>query len=107
MVDLSTQLETVVERGLLMSQLAETPSGGVRTIHILVGILQDPTLQRSLYRLSEEFKKLPIPQLFDDYPVILAESVEHEEEEEESYGALGEAPDAPRRSRYSINGVRT
>ena len=40
-VDLSTQLETVVERGLLMSQLAETPSGGVRTIHILVGILQD------------------------------------------------------------------
>ncbi|MDP8631225.1 AAA family ATPase [Serratia marcescens] len=94
-VDLSTQLETVVERGLLMSQLAETPSGGVRTIHILVGILQDPTLQRSLYRLSEEFKKLPIPQLFDDYPVILAESVEHEEEEEESYGALGEAPDAP------------
>lgn len=60
MVDLSTQLETVVERGLLMSQLAETPSGGVRTIHILVGILQDPTLQRSLYRLSEEFKKLPI-----------------------------------------------
>lgn len=94
-VDLSTQLETVVERGLLMSQLAETPSGGVRTIHILVGILQDPTLQRSLYRLSEEFKKLPIPQLFDDYPAILAESVEHEEEEEESYGALGEAPDAP------------
>lgn len=93
-VDLSTQLETVVERGLLMSQLAETPSGGVRTIHILVGILQDPTLQRSLYRLSDEFKKLPIPQLFDDYPAILAESVEHEEEEEEVYSAHGDAPEA-------------
>jgi len=92
-VDLSTQLETVVERGLLMSQLAETPSSGVRTIHILVGILQDPTLQRSLYRLSDEFKKLPIPQLFDDYLAILAESVEQEEEEEEIHSTIGDAPD--------------
>lgn len=78
-VDLSTQLETVVERGLLVSQLSETPGGSVRTIHILTGILQDPALQRALYRLSDEFKKIPIPQVFDDYPALLADSVEHEE----------------------------
>ncbi|MEE4410205.1 MULTISPECIES: type VI secretion system ATPase TssH [unclassified Serratia (in: enterobacteria)] len=85
-VDLSAQLETVVERGLLMSQLAEFPGGGVRTIHILVGILQDATLQRGLYRLSDEFKKIPIPQVFDDYPSLLANSVEYEEMEEIAEG---------------------
>lgn len=81
-VDLSAQLETVVERGLLMSQLSESPGGGVRTIHILMGILQDPTLQRTLYRLSSEFKKFPIPQVFDDYFSLLENSIEHEEIEE-------------------------
>ena len=81
-VDISAQLETVVERGLLMNQLSEMPAGGVRTVHILLGILQDPALQRGLYRLSDEFKKLPIPQIFDDYAALLTASPEHEEAEE-------------------------
>lgn len=78
-VDLSSQVELMVEKGLLISQIAENPSSEVRTSHILIGILQDPSLQRSLYRLSSEFKKIQIPQVFDDYIEIVSSSVEHVE----------------------------
>lgn len=81
-VDLSAQLENAVERGLLMNQLSEVQNEGVRTVHVLIGILQDSTLQRGLYRLCDEFKKIPIPQVFDEYLYWLANSIEHDEVEE-------------------------
>ncbi|KQN53233.1 type VI secretion system ATPase TssH [Erwinia sp. Leaf53] len=73
--DLSASLIRAVEHGVVVSQL--NPAGGpVRTAHILLGILQDPALQRVLYRLCDEFKKLPLPKIFDDYPAIVARSIE-------------------------------
>ncbi|EIM19012.1 type VI secretion system ATPase TssH [Pseudomonas chlororaphis] len=86
-VDLSAQLETAVEKGLLMNQLSEVQNDGVRTVHVLLGILQEPGLQRGLYRLCDEFKKLPIPQVFDEYLPLLANSLEQEAVEARS--ALG------------------
>ncbi|MEW5561981.1 type VI secretion system ATPase TssH [Enterobacter asburiae] len=76
--DLSTRLELSVERGLLMSQMLDD-SEAVRTVHILLGILQDSSQQRWLYRLSDEFKMLPIPQVMESFAELLTESVEHEE----------------------------
>ncbi|CAI1707240.1 protein disaggregation chaperone [Serratia ficaria] len=76
--DLSGRLELAVERGLLMSQVMDD-SGSVRTVHILLGILQDSGMQRWLYRLSDEFRKLPIPQVMEEFADLLTSSVEHEE----------------------------
>lgn len=76
--DLSGRLEQAVERGLLMSQMLDD-SQSVRTVHILLGLLQDSSLQRWLYRLSDEFKKLPIPEVMENFSTLLAASVEHEE----------------------------
>lgn len=76
--DLSARLEQAVERGLLMSQVMDD-CGSVRTVHILLGILQDSSMQRWLYRLSDEFRKLPIPQIMAEFAVLLADSVECDE----------------------------
>lgn len=73
--DLSTKLEHAVERGLLVSQLNDD-GGPVRTVHILLGLLQDPLTQRGLYRLSDEFKKLPVTQLVEQYATLTEGSLE-------------------------------
>ncbi len=76
--DLSGRLEQAVERGFLMSQMLDD-SQSVRTVHILLGMLQDSTLQRWLYRLSDEFKKLPLPEVMERFATLLTASAEHEE----------------------------
>ncbi|MDR3434560.1 MAG: type VI secretion system ATPase TssH [Rouxiella aceris] len=76
--DLSARLELAIERGLLMSQVADGASM-VRTAHILLGILQDSELQRWLYRLSSEFKKIPVPQVFAEFADIVGNSREQQE----------------------------
>ncbi len=53
--DLSSRLESVVEGGLVLSQLMASPSP-IRTSHILLALLQDTQHQRWLYRLCDEFK---------------------------------------------------
>jgi len=74
--DLSSQLESAVEKGLVISQLAQSGQH-IRTSHILLGMLQDATLQRWLYRLNDEFKKIPLPQVFDEFSQLLQASIEH------------------------------
>ncbi len=76
--DLSHRLELAVERGLIMSQVTDD-SMSVRTIHIFLGILQDSDLQRWLYRLSDEFKKIPLPQIMEEYGLLVQSSIEQEE----------------------------
>lgn len=78
--DLSSRLESAVESGLVMSQLMGAPSP-IRTSHILLALLQDTQHQRWLYRLCNEFKKLPIPQLVEEYEDLLRSSIEHVEGE--------------------------
>lgn len=80
--DLSSRLETAVEGGLVMSQLMGSPSP-IRTSHILLALLQDTQHQRWLYRLCDEFKKLPIPQIAEEYEEVLCHSIEHTDERQE------------------------
>ncbi|WP_422527448.1 type VI secretion system ATPase TssH [Serratia fonticola] len=80
--DLSSRLESAVESGLLMSQVMGAQRS-IRTAHILLGLLQDTQHQRWLYRLCDEFKKLPIPQIAQEYESLLAHSIEHEEAQPE------------------------
>lgn len=76
--DLSHRLELAVERGLLMSQVIDDVAS-VRTAHIFLGILQDGDLQRWLYRLSDEFKKIPLPQIMEVFGELVQNSVEQED----------------------------
>lgn len=75
--DLSPKIELAVERGLITQQMLNE-SGSIRTVHILLGMLQDPGLQRWLYRLSDEFKKIPIPLIMSEFHDLLKNSVENE-----------------------------
>lgn len=91
--DLSSRLESAVESGLLMSQVMGTQHS-IRTAHILLGLLQDTQQQRWLYRLCDEFKKLPIPQIAQEYESLLHGSIEHEdarqdEEVQDTASSLG------------------
>ncbi|MFZ1871612.1 MAG: type VI secretion system ATPase TssH [Chania sp.] len=76
--DLSSRLESAVESGLLMSKVMGSQRS-IRTAHILLGLLQDTQHQRWLYRLCDEFKKLPIPQIAQEYEGLLRDSIEHED----------------------------
>lgn len=76
--DLSSRLESAVESGLLISQVMGAQRS-IRTAHILLGLLQDAQHQRWLYRLCDEFKKLPIPQIAQEYESLLRDSIEHED----------------------------
>lgn len=76
--DLSSRLESAVESGLLMSQVIGAQRS-IRTAHILLGLLQDAQHQRWLYRLCDEFKKLPVPQIAQEYENLLRDSIEHED----------------------------
>ncbi|WON77459.1 type VI secretion system ATPase TssH [Serratia sp. UGAL515B_01] len=80
--DLSARLEAAVELGLLMSQVIGVQRS-IRTAHILLGLLQDMQHQRWLYRLCDEFKKLPIPQIAQEYESLLRNSIEHEDAQQE------------------------
>ncbi|PEI02136.1 type VI secretion system ATPase TssH [Pantoea agglomerans] len=86
--DLSTRLELAVERGLLMSQMLDD-SEAVRTVHILLGMLQDATLQRWLYRLSDEFRKLPVPQVLETFQTTLNDSIEQQDAVRASDAVMG------------------
>ncbi|WP_038933717.1 Clp protease N-terminal domain-containing protein, partial [Yersinia pestis] len=77
--DLSSRLESVVEGGLVLSQLMASPSP-IRTSHILLALLQDTQHQRWLYRLCDEFKKLPVPQVAEEYEGLLVNSIEQTSE---------------------------
>ncbi|MBN3860282.1 type VI secretion system ATPase TssH [Neisseriaceae bacterium PsAf] len=75
--DISTRLETAVERGLIISQI-QNASSSIRTGHILLGILTDNEFRRWLYRLDSEFEKVDIQEALDQFDVILQDSVECE-----------------------------
>ncbi|NDJ56687.1 type VI secretion system ATPase TssH [Enterobacteriaceae bacterium 4M9] len=77
MQDLSERLESAVAAGLLVSQLTGEQKK-IRTAHILIGLLQEPRHQRWLYRLCEEFKKLPVAQMADEYDAVLQDSCEYD-----------------------------
>jgi type VI secretion system protein VasG len=73
--DLSSRLESAVERGLVVGQMVD-PAAPVRSAHILIGLLQNATLQRWLYRLSTEFERIPMPQVTVEFGTIVADAEE-------------------------------
>lgn len=75
--NLSGSLEDAIERGFLLSQLDDSGNDKVRSIHILISQLENNGHFRKLCRLSEEFRKLPLPEVFTQWPDVLAGSIEH------------------------------
>lgn len=93
MQDLSERLEAAVAAGLLVSQLTGEQKK-IRTAHILIGLLQEPRHQRWLYRLCDEFKKLPVAQIADQYEAVLQHSCEHEMDDASETQAFANPDDA-------------
>ena len=73
--DLSSHVEEAVERGWVYGSLmfGETQ---VRTGYLLIGLLKTKTLQNALYGISEEFKKVKLETLTEDFFDVVAGSPE-------------------------------
>ena len=73
--DFSPHLQETVERGWVYAGLmfGETQ---VRTGHLLVGLLQTPSLKSILLGMSREFAKIKLEPLTDEFPRLLAGSPE-------------------------------
>jgi type VI secretion system protein VasG len=75
--DLSSRLETAVERGFLLGQMLD-PGASIRSAHLLIGMLHHPALQRWLYRLSAEFERVPVLRVIDEFRTIVSPADELE-----------------------------
>ena len=75
LVDLSSHVEETVERAWVYSTLLFGDQK-VRTGHLIVGILKTPGLRNSLSAISEEFSKIKIETLSDDFASIVEGSPE-------------------------------
>ena len=73
--DFSPHIENAVERGWVYSTLMFADSR-VRTGHLLVGILQTPTLRNTLYAISRQFELVKLDALTDEFNKIVAGSPE-------------------------------
>jgi type VI secretion system protein VasG len=73
--DLSSQLETTVERAWLYGTLMFGESQ-VRSGHLIVGMLKTPTLRNALTGISNQFDKIKIEHLSDNFSSLLNGSPE-------------------------------
>ena len=73
--DLSSHLEESVERGWVFGSLLFGESQ-IRTGHLIVGILKTSGLKNVLLRISNEFSKIKLEQLTDDFAKIVGGSPE-------------------------------
>jgi len=73
--DLSSHLEESVERGWVFGSLLFGESQ-IRTGHLIVGILKTSGLKNVLLRISNEFSKIKLEQLTDDFAKIVGGSTE-------------------------------
>jgi type VI secretion system protein VasG len=96
--DLSSHLEESVERGWVFGSLLFGELQ-VRTGHLIVGILKTSGLKNVLLRISNEFSKIKLEQLTDDFAKIVGGSAEDSmsatdgtsvQAEREAAGAPGE-----------------
>jgi type VI secretion system protein VasG len=93
--DFSPHIENAVERGWVYSTLMFGDSR-VRTGHLLVGILQTPTLRNTLYAISRQFELVKLEALTDEFNKIVAGSPEDQlsASDGSSLAAPGEASGA-------------
>jgi type VI secretion system protein VasG len=73
--DLSSHLEAATERAWVYGTLLFGESQ-VRTGHLIVGMLQTPSLKHVLLGISREFGKIKLDSLTDDFPKIVKGSPE-------------------------------
>jgi type VI secretion system protein VasG len=73
--DFSPHVENAVERGWVYSTLMFGDSR-VRTGHLMVGILQTPTLRNTLLSISRQFEAIKLDTLTDEFNKIVAGSPE-------------------------------
>ncbi len=92
--DLSPHLEEAVERGWLYASLLFHCSK-VRTAHLIVAILKTPTLRNQLLAVSQEFAKLKIERLTDQFDTHLAGSPEEAMAADTSQSRSDARKDAP------------
>ncbi|MEQ1759505.1 MAG: type VI secretion system ATPase TssH [Vicinamibacterales bacterium] len=92
--DLSTHVESAVERGWVYATLM-FGNGRVRTGHLLVGCLKTPSLKNALVAISPLFGKINVDALSDEFARIVGDSPENQlDAQEGSSTAPGEASDA-------------
>src|SRR5215203_2480533 len=68
--DLSTHVESAVERGWVYATLMFGDSR-VRTGHLMVGIIQTPSLRNALMAISRHFEGVKFDSLTDDFARIV------------------------------------
>jgi type VI secretion system protein VasG len=73
--DLSTHVETAVERGWVYATLMFGDTR-VRTGHLMVGILKTPSLRNALMAISRHFEAVKLDTLTDEFAKILSGSPE-------------------------------
>ncbi|MDM0112092.1 type VI secretion system ATPase TssH [Variovorax sp. J22R133] len=76
--DFSHHIASAIERAWVLSSL-EFASPCIRSAWLLAAILSEPDLRRLMLGISPAFKKLPVDQLGDNLPAILAGSPEDKE----------------------------
>ncbi len=92
--DLSTHVESAVERGWVYATLM-FGNGQVRTGHLVVGCLKTPSLKNALMAISPQFGKVSVDALTEDFARIVGGSPEEQlAARDGSTAAPGEASDA-------------
>ncbi len=73
--DLSSHVQESVEQGWLYASLMYS-SNQVRTGHLIVGIVKTPDLRNALNAISEQFKRINVDTLLDEFSAIVTGSPE-------------------------------
>jgi type VI secretion system protein VasG len=91
--DMSTSIDTAVERGWVYGSLMFNDNK-VRTGYILIGLLKKDSMKNTLFALSKQFERIKLDDLIDRFGSLLASSPEQSQSASESGAAPGEASDA-------------
>ncbi|MCA0174826.1 MAG: type VI secretion system ATPase TssH [Proteobacteria bacterium] len=91
--DLSTLVETAVERGWVYGTLM-FGDRQVRTGYLLVGLLKTPTLRHALLAISRQFERVKLDDLSDRFDDLLGGSPEAGQAASDGSAAPGEASGA-------------
>ena len=88
--DLSSHVEEAVERGWVYGTLMFGESQ-VRSGHLVVGVLKTAGLRNALYAISQEFKKVKLEALTDNFAEITGASPEEDLGAQDGFQAGGGA----------------
>src|SRR5688500_12870820 len=86
--DLSTHVESAVERGWVYATLMFGESR-VRTGHLLVGMLKTSSLRNALFAISRQFEAVKVDALTEEFARIVSGSPEERSESADGSAAAG------------------